>query len=111
MTEQEKTSNPAHVSQMEGDNDGPTIQYNGTGDDAIRQIKAIDRVAELEAALRPFVRAFERKRDEYSKRYADRELGYTNFDKMPDDWAVEKIVFSMGAYRRARAALTTEGQP
>jgi hypothetical protein len=65
-----------------------------------------DRIAELEGALEPFVKAFEVRRDSYSKRHADRDLGYANFDKMPDDWMMEKIAFNMGVFRHARAALT-----
>ena len=62
-------------------------------------------LAKLREALKPFVKAFERRRDAYSKRHQDRDLGYANFDKMPDEWAMEKIAFNMGAYRRAAAAL------
>lgn len=64
------------------------------------------RVRELEEALEPFVSAFEMRRIAYSKRYADRDLGFKNFDKMPDDWAMEKIAFSMGVFRRVKAALS-----
>lgn len=64
----------------------------------------------LREALKPFVSAFERRRESYSKRYpTDRELGYANFDKMPDDWAMEKLSFNMLAYRRARTALASAG--
>ncbi len=67
------------------------------------------RQTHLWEALKPFVEAFEKRRDAYSKRYQDRELGFSNFDKMPDDWAMEAIPFDMGTYRRARAALASEG--
>lgn len=64
----------------------------------------------LRMALTPFVSAFESRRKFYSKRYpSDPELGYKNFDKMPDDWAMEKIAFNMGTYRRARTALASTG--
>jgi hypothetical protein len=71
------------------------------------------RVAELEGenarlweAMRPFCLAFETRRDAYANRYvSDRELGYANFDKMPDEWIMEHISFDMGTFRRARAAL------
>lgn len=70
------------------------------------QIAAKDaELSRLREALEPFVKAFERRRDAYSKRHADCDLGYANFDKMPDEWAMEQIAFKMGAYRRARAAL------
>jgi hypothetical protein len=73
-----------------------------------RQIEA--RVKSLEEALKPFVGAFESRRESYSKRYrSNRELGYANFDEMPDDWAMEKIAFNMGVYRRARTALASTG--
>lgn len=65
-----------------------------------------ERIAALEAGLKPFVNAFERRREAYSKRYGDRqELGYANFDKMPDAWDMETISFTMGAFRRARALI------
>lgn len=64
----------------------------------------------LRESLTPFVSAFESHRDSYSKRYpSNPELGYSNFDKMPDDWAMEKIAFDMGTYRRARTALASTG--
>lgn len=65
---------------------------------------------QLREALTPFVSAFESRREIYSKRYrSNRELGYANFDKMPDDWAMEKVAFNMGTYRRARTALASTG--
>lgn len=65
----------------------------------------------LREALTPFVLAFESRRETYSKRYrSNRQLGYANFDKMPDDWAMEKVAFSMGTYRRAHKALSSAGR-
>ena len=64
-----------------------------------------EQVEKAREALEPFVDAFERRRDGYSKRYADRELGYANFDKMPDKWPMEKIEFSMGQFRAARRTM------
>lgn len=65
-----------------------------------------ERIVALGAGLKPFVNAFERRREAYSKRYGDRqELGYANFDKMPDAWDMETISFTMGAFRRARALI------
>jgi hypothetical protein len=62
----------------------------------------------MRKALEPFCLAFERRRDAYSKRYKDRDLGYANFDKMPDDWAIEKVAFNMGDYSRACSALSLQ---
>ena len=62
-------------------------------------------LGEAERALEPFASAFEQKRESYSRRYQDQQLGYTNFDKMPDSWPVEKLTFSMGRYRTARNTL------
>lgn len=65
----------------------------------------------LREALTPFVLAFESRRETYSKRYrSNRQLGYANFDKMPDDWAMEKVAFSMGTYRCAHKALSSAGR-
>ncbi|MCP2134542.1 hypothetical protein J2S28_001594 [Rhizobium sp. SLBN-94] len=65
----------------------------------------------LREALTPFVLAFESRRETYSKRYrSNRQLGYANFDKMPDDWAMEKVAFNMGTYRCARKALSSAGR-
>ena len=72
--------------------------------DALMSEAAAD-IERLEAALEPFVKAFESRRDAHSKRYRDRDLGYANFDKMPDAWPMEAITFKMGAFRRARNTL------
>ncbi|WP_244434343.1 hypothetical protein [Agrobacterium tumefaciens] len=65
----------------------------------------------LREALTPFVLAFESRRETYSKRYrSNRQLGYANFDKMPDDWAMEKVAFNMGTSRCARKALSSAGR-
>lgn len=53
-------------------------------------------------ALEPFARKFGDRRATYSRRYKDHALGEENFDKMPDGWAMDGIVFSMGDFRRAR---------
>jgi hypothetical protein len=71
------------------------------------QVKELtDRATTAEAALaearkviEPFVTAFENRRHIYSKRYKDRDLGYANFDKMPDNWPMDGIKFSMGKFR------------
>lgn len=71
-----------------------------------RKAEALERDnADLREALKPFVSSFEARRYAYSKRYSDRDLGYANFDKMPDGWAMEHISFNMGVFRRARALL------
>lgn len=58
----------------------------------------------VRAALKPFVAAFENARLSYSKRYQDNDLGFKNFDKMPDNWPMEKLQFDMGTFRRAAEA-------
>jgi len=71
-----------------------------------KRVEALQREnADLREALKPFVSSFEARRHAYSKRYSDRDLGYANFDKMPDEWAMEHISFNMGVFRRARALL------
>lgn len=54
-------------------------------------------------ALEPFAVWFDRRRELYSKRYAHPDLGYQNFDKMPDRWPMEECAFTMGVFRTARA--------
>jgi len=72
----------------------------------LRAETAEKRVAELEAALRPFVEEFEARRDAYIRRYTRHPaIGASNFDSMPDDWEMENSKFAMGDYRRARKAL------
>lgn len=68
------------------------------------------QLAEAREALKPFAGAFEKARDSYSKRYQDRELGYRNLDKMPDDWPMERLTFNMGTFRRAARALSGKGE-
>lgn len=60
---------------------------------------------DMREALEPFVTEFTTRRDAYARRYKDRDLGYANFDKMPDRWPMEKCPFNMGVFRRAQAAL------
>ena len=65
-----------------------------------------ERIKALEAGLDPFADAYLRKRIEYAKRYgADVEIGFKNFDKMPDKWKMEGITFSMGTFRHAASLL------
>lgn len=66
----------------------------------------LDRVRGMEDALRPFADAFSKARESYVRRYADREIGHINFDKMPDEWSMEYLVFTMGDLRRAASALS-----
>lgn len=64
------------------------------------------RIKALEAGIKPFADAFLKKRIEYAKRYgADVEIGFKNFDKMPDKWKMEGITFSMGTFRHAASLL------
>lgn len=64
----------------------------------------------LKEVLEPFVAYFEGKRDFYSRRYKDRDLGHRNFDKMPDGWTIDGGSFNMGVYRRARYVVRGDGQ-
>jgi hypothetical protein len=64
-----------------------------------RIINAEAALAEARKVIEPFVTAFENRRHIYSKRYKDRDLGYANFDKMPDNWPMDGIKFSMGKFR------------
>jgi len=76
------------------------------------------RVRELEkklerarVALDPFAKEFDERREAYIRRYPRHPaVGAANFDKMPDGWEMEKLVFPMGVFRRARAALAEIGQ-
>lgn len=69
------------------------------------------RIKALEAALKPFADAFLKKRIEYAKRYgADVEIGFKNFDKMPDKWKMDGITFSMGTFRTAASLLNEKGK-
>ena len=77
-----------------------SLQAAETRADALQA--EVDRVRK---ALKPFVDAFEARRNAYSKRYQNQALGYKNFDKMPDMWPMEKITFNMSDFRRACQAL------
>ncbi len=90
---------------IEIDNDGTPSQV-GPSSDELRE--AADRIETLERALRLFVDVFEKRRDFYAQRYADHDLGYANFDKMPDHWPMEKVILSMGDYRLALSAISGE---
>ena len=83
------------------------VPVNPDGADAVAYIKAQDeRIKALEAGLKPFADAFLKKRTEYAKRYgADVEIGFKNFDKMPDKWEMDGITFSMGTFRTAASLL------
>ena len=83
------------------------VPVNPDGAEAADLIEAQDaRIKALEAALKPFADAFLKKRIEYAKRYgADVEIGFKNFDKMPDKWKMEGITFSMGTFRHAASLL------
>ncbi|MFN3321310.1 MAG: hypothetical protein ACK43M_21420 [Allorhizobium sp.] len=61
---------------------------------------------ESREALEPFVSAFQKRRVTYAARHSDHvEIGFSNFDKMPDEWPMDTIVFTMGDFRRAARAL------
>lgn len=63
----------------------------------------------LKQALMPFVSAFNEAQEKYVARYyGNADTGLENFNKMPDSWAMDGITFSMGDYRRARAALADQ---
>lgn len=81
--------------------------FNAGFDEAKEQAR--DEIERLRQALKPFVDAFEKRRDAYSHRYKDCELGYANFDKMPNHWPMESVVFTMSAFRDARATLKEVG--
>lgn len=66
----------------------------------------VEEVRRLREALAPFALAFERARERYAKRYPDKDLGYSNFDKMPDSWPMDGIAFNMGAFRAVISALS-----
>lgn len=53
--------------------------------------------------IAPFSDGFASARDDYSRRYANGKIGYENFDKMPDQWPMEKLLFNMGEFRALRA--------
>jgi len=68
-------------------------------------------LAEARKALEPFVNEFEARRDAYIRRYPRHPaVGASNFDKMPDEWEMEDIKFTMGQFRAARRALNPEGR-
>ena len=68
-------------------------------------VAAEAEILRLREALRPFAEGFEQRRIEYANRYANNNLGLANFDKMPDKWELQSLLFTMGDFRRARAAL------
>lgn len=85
------------------------LLYTNEDQQLDREAAARLRVVEKERdeareALQPFVHAFEARRDFYSLRHRDRDLGYANFDKMPGHWPMENITFSMDEFRRAVVA-------
>lgn len=72
----------------------------------IEQAGPAEQWAMLVAALEPFVREFDRRRDSYIKRYPSNPgIGAQNFDAMPDDWIMEDMPLTMGDFRRAALAL------
>ena len=72
-------------------------------------IAILRALQEKDDALKPFVDRFETCREQYANRhFQNKELGYSNFDKMPDHWPTDEKGFDMGTLRRARAARTKE---
>lgn len=73
--------------------------------DALR-IEALEaKLDALVKAAEPFAIAAEQVRVGYASRYSDKDLGFANFDKMPDHWPVERCVFTMGDFRALSHAL------
>lgn len=78
------------------------------GRQRVRAESAESSLTQAREALKPFAAAFEKAREKYASRYSVRELGFHNFDKMPDQWAMDSLEFNMGDFRRARTALAGE---
>lgn len=81
----------------------------GTPCEQIRHQQEVDdlkaKLAQAVEAMEPFVQAFDGARESYVQRYGkDAEVGLANFNKMPDRWAMDRLTFDMGTFRRARAA-------
>ena len=63
-------------------------------------------VEAVREALKPFVVDFEKAAEGYAARYGKNgDIGISNFDKMPDEWTMDRLTFSMGDFRKAAAAL------
>jgi hypothetical protein len=74
--------------------------------DSARPTPISNGLEQMRAALEPFAKEFEDRRDAYIRRYPRHPaVGANNFDAMPDSWPMEKLTFTMGDLRRARQAL------
>lgn len=91
----------------------PRLQPAAAGEapisaEAVNTEKLQAVIQSLAGALEPFVRKFNDRRDAYIRRYPrNPELGADNFDKMPDAWKMDELIFKMGDFRRARSALSS----
>lgn len=75
-------------------------------DELAARIEALEaKLDALVKAAEPFAIAAEQVRVGYASRYSDKDLGFANFDKMPDHWPVERCVFTMGDFRALSHAL------
>jgi hypothetical protein len=72
---------------------------------------AEQQVKDAVKVLEPFVSAFTKARVRYAARYADHvEVGITNFDKMPDHWPMDTLVFTMGDFRAVERFIKEAGE-
>jgi hypothetical protein len=99
------------VGRLEKEAVGWDNDLEGVLNEAAARITALEQeVATLRGAMTPFVEAFKLARETYAERYkhSDKNIGYRNFDKMPDDWMIESLRFNMRSFRRAATALTPQ---